>query len=357
MHGYGVACFTAKCRRRTAAPRRSPFTYSTYPLQTLPLSLFPFPLSSFSSTADRRSLILRPSSYPRPRAPSPPSSRLPLVGITLFAFPAAGRRVARCLRYSRAYTLLTPHACIYRSHTRPLSHTVRFPRCTPRCISLPWRALLGSRPRRQDPPDYNVCVFSTSRGEPRSLALTRARISGLLWLLLGQSAACVDFLVLNIVTFRLFALCRSQLRETNVSLRHLAYFARLSRHGWRGVFRIESRDISVQMRAVIVRLQRAQSGSCFALILITGHCVNLCITLHTSRALPWKNSGVLALRTRSNARGNARSTTYFTRARYRVANRLLGVLTRRQKLCSSRKPLNISKKQRGYSSLSFLSPC
>lgn len=45
---------------------------------------------------------------------------------------------------------------------------------------------------------------------------------------------------------------------------------------------------------VNVRCNRALTaytvGPCFALILITGHCVNLCITLHTSRALLWKNS-------------------------------------------------------------------
>lgn len=167
MHGYGVACFTAKCRRRTAAPRRSPFTYSTYPLQTLPPP-FLFPLSP----AVRRPLILR--SFP------------PILVLALLRHPRRGflSSVSLCLPFprravasraafaTRARTLFSPpRACIYRSHTRSsLAYRSRFPRCMPRCISLPWRALLGSRPRRQDPPDYTVCVFY----EPRRTALASA---------------------------------------------------------------------------------------------------------------------------------------------------------------------------------------
>lgn len=178
MHGYGVACFTAKCRRRAAAPRRSPFTYSTYPLQTLP----PSPFSSLSSLPRAPFVVLSSSptlSFPRPRAPSPPSPRLPLVGITLFAFPAAGRRVARCL-YSRVHSSRVPCMHISIAYSPSLAYRSRFPRMHAALHLPPVARFSRVSPRDDRIRRITTCVFSTSRGEPRSLALTRARISRLL---------------------------------------------------------------------------------------------------------------------------------------------------------------------------------
>lgn len=176
MHGYGVACFTAKCRRRTTAPAPTARLLHTrlvsspnLPLPSLstPSIYLPtYSLSSFLSTGVRRSLSLLSSSS-RALLRHPRRGFLSSVSLCL---PFPRRAVASC---RVAYTLLAPCMHISIPHTRPLSHTVRFPRCMPRCISLPWRALFGrvrSRPRRQNPSDYNVCVFH----EPRRTTLASA---------------------------------------------------------------------------------------------------------------------------------------------------------------------------------------
>lgn len=112
----------------------------------------------------RRPSLSHPrSSFPRPRAPSPPSSRLPLVGITLFAFPAAGRRVARCL--TRAYTLLAP--CMHISIVYSSSLAYRSLAAMHAALHLPpigalFSGLAGDDRIRR----ITTCVFSTSRGEP-----------------------------------------------------------------------------------------------------------------------------------------------------------------------------------------------
>lgn len=183
------------------------------PSRHLPFPLFPLyraPRSSFSHPLRPSPfLVLALLRHPRRGFLSSVSLCLP--------FPR--RAVASRAAFTRAYTLLASHACIYRSHTRPLSHTALASRDACRAASPSRGALLsGLAPRRQDPPDYNVCVFY----EPRRTALASANALDFRVALIaleggGQSAACVDFLVLDVVTFRLFALCRSQLRETNVS--------------------------------------------------------------------------------------------------------------------------------------------
>lgn len=147
-------------RRILSKPSRPP---SPFPLSSSLFPLSPLPPSvALSSSGPPPILVLALLRHPRCGFLSSVSLCLP--------FPR--RAVAsRAAFATRARTLFSPpRACIYRSHTRPLSHTARFPRCMPRCISLPWRALLGSRPRRQDPPDYTVCVFY----EPRRTALASA---------------------------------------------------------------------------------------------------------------------------------------------------------------------------------------
>lgn len=110
-------------------------------------------------------------------APSPPSSsRLPLLGITLFAFPAAGRRASSCATLL-AYTLLAlppPYVRAYIDRMLdPLPLAYRsLPRCMPRCIPPLPRASRVSLATTESVGLQRV--FSTSRGEPRSLRLTRA---------------------------------------------------------------------------------------------------------------------------------------------------------------------------------------
>lgn len=119
------------------------------------------------------------SSYAR----SPPSSRLPLLGITLFAFPAAGRRVVvRCLTRCTLSSLTPVRGYIDRALSLSLSLS-RIPPAMHAALHPPCRAHLGCRARRSLATTESVglqSVFSTSRGEPRSLRLKRARISGLL---------------------------------------------------------------------------------------------------------------------------------------------------------------------------------
>lgn len=85
--------------------------------------------------------------------------RLPLLGITLFAFPAAGRRVvARSALL--AYTLLAPvRAYIDRMLGSSLSHTTRSRDACRACILLVARISDVARSRRQNPSDYNVCFL------------------------------------------------------------------------------------------------------------------------------------------------------------------------------------------------------
>jgi len=149
MHGYGVACFTAKCRRHAAAPRRSPFTYSTSPLQP---RLFLLPSLS-------RPTLLR---HPRRGFLSSVSLCLP--------FPR--RAVASSCATLLAYTLLAP--CVHISIAcSALSLAYRsLPRCMPRCIPLAARISCRSLATTESVGLQRV--FSTSRGEPRSLRLTRA---------------------------------------------------------------------------------------------------------------------------------------------------------------------------------------
>lgn len=159
MHGYGVACFTAKCRRRAAAP---------------PARLLHTPRTLFST-------LLSSSCTPS----SPASS---LLGITLFAFSAASRVSRRALPYSRI--LLLPPMRTYIDRT--LAPSPRIVRCTPRCISLLFTSLfldslslsLLSLSQRENPPDYIVCFLSTATSRilvltlTLTLTLTRTRISG-----------------------------------------------------------------------------------------------------------------------------------------------------------------------------------
>lgn len=193
------------------------------------------------------SLILR-SSFPRPRAPSSPSSRLPLVGITLFAFPAAGRRVARCL--ARAYTLLAPcmHISIVYSSSLaypslPAMHTA---------LQLPPIALFSSLARDDRIRRITTCVFSTSRGEP-PLASANARADfGVALIALGVKCGMRGFSSSN--RRYLSPVCFASLAVTGdkrfpfppspppLAISHISR-AYIKDEG--GAFRIKPRDISV----------------------------------------------------------------------------------------------------------------
>lgn len=172
MHGYGVACFTAKCRRRTAAPRRSPFTYSTYPLQALPPS-FLFPLSplppsvALSSSGPPPILVLALLRHPCRGFLSSVSLCLPfprraVASRAAFATRARTLLTPSCMHISIAYSSSLAYRSLPAMHAASPSHGAHFSGLA-----------RDDRIRRITP-----CVFSTSRGEPRSLALTRARISG-----------------------------------------------------------------------------------------------------------------------------------------------------------------------------------
>lgn len=163
MHGYGVACFTAKCRRRATAPL-------AFYILDVPSS--PDPL---------RPATLRPTLLRHPR------HGFLSLRITLFAFPAAGRATrrveSRALPYSshpvRAYIdrALAPSPRIVRSRdARRVASPV--PACfSARALSLPLAALS----QRERILRITPCVFYQPRGEPHSLltltlTLTRARV-------------------------------------------------------------------------------------------------------------------------------------------------------------------------------------
>jgi len=104
-------------------------------------------------------------------APSPPSSRLPLLGITLFAFPAAGRRVV--VRYlTRVYSSRSVRAYIdrilgplSRIPLAPAMHAALHPPCCAHLVSL----ARDDRIRR-----ITTCVFY----EPRRTALAKTNARG-----------------------------------------------------------------------------------------------------------------------------------------------------------------------------------
>lgn len=184
MHGYGVACFTAKCRRRTTAPRRSPFTYSTYPLQTLPPSPF-------------RSLFRRSSlSHPPVLLSSSSRSFATLVAASSrryhFVCLSRGGPSRRALPYSRVHSS-RPHAwhisIVYSSslayRSLPAMHTA---------LHLPPIGALFSGLARDDRiRRITTCVFSTSRGEP-PLASANARADfGLALIALGVKCGMRGF--------------------------------------------------------------------------------------------------------------------------------------------------------------------
>jgi len=210
MHGYGVACFTAKCRRRAAAPRAPLAFYilDVYPLQAIPrlpsrlpslspsslslsLSLSLSALSLFLSLLPRyppkpfivpRSLVAL-SSQPPTLAPSPPPPWYHFVCLSRGG--PSRRRRARCLTrvsFSTIHPRPAPPARVRAYIDRPCTRTP-FPlplplplvrprsRCTPRCVSASLASPRACRCscevlRSRDDgirPDYVPCVFRESR--------------------------------------------------------------------------------------------------------------------------------------------------------------------------------------------------
>lgn len=150
MHGYGVACFTAKCRRRAAAPVPHAFYILDVPSlkPPLPPMLVRHPRRGFLSSV---SLCL-----PFPRRAVASSCAALLAVHSLLSPPCVDISIGPSLSLSRI-----PLA--------PAMHAALHPPC---------RAHLGCRARRSLATTESVglqSVFSTSRGEPRSLAKTKAR--------------------------------------------------------------------------------------------------------------------------------------------------------------------------------------
>lgn len=214
MHGYGVACFTAKCRRRAAAPAPLAFYILDVPSLNPP---FP-PTVALSSP-----MLLR---HPRRGFLSSVSLCLPFPRRAV----ASRRVVVRCL--TRIHSS-RPRACIYRSHTRPSLSLSRIPLAPAMHAALhpPCRAHLGCRSLATTESVGLQRVFSTSRGKPRSLRLTRADFRAAL-IALGAECGMRGFPSPRhrvVVILRLFALCRSR-RQTSLPPPR-AYFARSSRYG------------------------------------------------------------------------------------------------------------------------------
>lgn len=160
MHGYGVACFTAKCRRRAAAP---------------PLAFYILHVPS------------SPLSYPHPALLRHP---LPLFSVSL-CLPFPRRAACRVARYlTRVFFSYPPCVHISIVHSPPLrvssdARRVAFPCYSPACSStLSLSLSLLSLSQRENPPDYIVCFLSTATSRilvltlTLTLTLTRTRISG-----------------------------------------------------------------------------------------------------------------------------------------------------------------------------------
>lgn len=199
MHGYGVACFTAKCRRRAAAlpPPSAPLAFYILDVSS-PNPPPSNPFSSFISFSLSSSIVVRRS----------PSSTLLSSFLALLRHPRRGflsRRYhfvclsrggpsRRALPYSRVLRSSRPMHAYIDPHTALAMH---MPRCTsPSTVAR--TSLVGSRPRDDRIRRITTCVFSTSRGEPRSLwrANARADFRAALIALGGRGvSACVDFLV------------------------------------------------------------------------------------------------------------------------------------------------------------------
>lgn len=174
------------------------------------------------------------------------------------------RRRARCL--TRVRTLFSP-PCVHISIAcSALSLAYRsLPRCMPRCMPPPLLLPRRAHPRMSLARDDRIrrittCVFY----EPRRTALAktnaRADFRAALIALGGQSAACVDFRVPDVVTLSLFALCRS--RGDRHPRLHRAHILRARQGTMRGCISRESHGAEALRRVVMVRLQYTVGPLC-----------------------------------------------------------------------------------------------
>jgi len=166
MHGYGVACFTAKCRRRAAAPRAPlAFYILDVPTPGHPSSALSSAITlslSFSAALHRPALLGRSlvaASYPS--SSSPPA----LLSLCLpFPWRAVATSSSRALPYSHILLdhLPSPHPAHVRAYIdRPCTRTRPLP--APRSFPLAMHAALRLRDvalaRRRNPAGLHPVCF------------------------------------------------------------------------------------------------------------------------------------------------------------------------------------------------------